>query len=55
MVRNQRPGQAGGVGFLQKFSRAFEELVPVIVVSKDQSALNPPNDDVVQGPRRINP
>lgn len=55
MVRNQRPGQAGGLGFLQKFGKAFRETIAVIVVPKDRSAFNPPDNEMLQGLRHVNP
>ena len=43
------------MGFLQKFGKAFQETIAVIVVPKDRSAFNPPDNEMLQGLRHVNP
>lgn len=49
-VVQQRPGQAGGLGFNQDGCQARDKPVPVRVVAEDAIAVEPVGDDVVQRP-----
>jgi hypothetical protein len=53
MVRQEGPGIAGGLGGRQEPRQAGQKLLPILVVPEDIAALDPPDDDVLHGPRGV--
>ena len=54
MAGHKSPGQTGGFRFFEDSSKPFKEIIPVRVIPKDFGSLDPPANDVVQGPRCVN-
>jgi hypothetical protein len=48
MVRQKRPGIAGGFRLWEEASQGFKKILPALGISEDLSALDPPVDDMVQ-------
>jgi hypothetical protein len=53
MIRQKCPGKASRLGLQQKLSQPFEKILPVTIVPKDLSALNPPDDNMMKNSRSI--
>jgi GTP:adenosylcobinamide-phosphate guanylyltransferase len=46
-IGDESPGKASGWGFEQDTALAAEEIIPILIVGKDTSALNATTNDVV--------
>ena len=48
MVWNQGPGKAGGTGFCQNNAKSFQKIIPVQVIIKNLSPLDPPYNNMMR-------
>jgi hypothetical protein len=53
MVVQQRPSQNRRLGGLNQGPESIDKILPIIFVPENISSLDPPNHDVMQGPRDI--
>ncbi len=55
MVRHERPGIAGGLGFRHQPRQPRQKLLAVGVIPEDVPPLDPADHDVLQDPGRVQP
>ncbi len=54
VVGQERPAVAGRRCLLEHSAESLQERVPVATVPEDLPALDPPEHDVLEGPRGVN-
>jgi len=53
MIGHESPGQAGRPGFGKKLGHSLDQIVPVPVITEYLSTLDPPDDDMLKYPGRV--